>query len=61
MTQYQPAQNGHRINNFRKPKRITITIPQGVHERLEQLSHEGGRSLSNLAAFLLEQSTQKEP
>jgi hypothetical protein len=41
---------------LRKPKRITITIPQGVYERLEQLSCEDGRSLSNLAAFLLERS-----
>jgi predicted DNA-binding protein len=46
---------------LRKPKRITITIPQAVYERLEQLSCEDGRSLSNLAAFLLEQGTKKEP
>jgi predicted DNA-binding protein len=46
---------------LRKPKRITITIPQAVYERLEQLSCEDGRSLSNLAAFLLEQGIKKEP
>jgi hypothetical protein len=45
---------------LRKPKRITITIPQAVYERLEQLSAEDGRSLSNLAAFLLERGIQKE-
>ena len=45
---------------LRKPKRITITIPQAVYERLEQLSYEDGRSLSNLAAFLLERGIGKE-
>jgi hypothetical protein len=45
---------------LRKPKRITITIPQVVYERLEQLSAEDGRSLSNLAAFLLERGIGKE-
>ena len=45
---------------LRKPKRITITIPQAVYERLEQLSAEDGRSLSNLAAFLLERGIGKE-
>jgi hypothetical protein len=45
---------------LRKPKRITITVPQAVYERLEQLSYEDGRSLSNLAAFLLERGIGKE-
>jgi metal-responsive CopG/Arc/MetJ family transcriptional regulator len=45
---------------LRKPKRITITIPQAVYEKLEQLSHDDGRSMSNLAAYLLERGIQKE-
>ena len=46
---------------LRKPKRITITIPQAVYERLEELSSKDGRSMSNLAAFLLERAIQKQP
>jgi hypothetical protein len=40
----------------RHPHRITITIPQATHEQLLERSDEQGRSLSNLAAFLLERS-----
>lgn len=40
----------------RSPKRLTIIIPFTVFSSLEQRSVEEGRSLSNLAAFLLEQS-----
>lgn len=39
---------------FRKPKRISITVAQAVIDRLEKRSFEEGRSTSNLAAFLLE-------
>ena len=46
---------------LRKPKRITITIPQAVYERLEELSSKDGRSMSNLAASLLERAIQKQP
>ena len=42
---------GHR---FLSPKRITITIPHGAYQRLAERSDREGRSLSNLAAFLLE-------
>ena len=40
----------------RSPKRLTITIPYTVFSALEKRSTEEGRSLSNLAAYLLEQS-----
>lgn len=40
----------------RSPKRLTITIPFTVFSALEKRSTEEGRSLSNLAAYLLEQS-----
>lgn len=39
---------------FRSPQRITITIPHGAYQRLLERSDQEGRSLSNLAAFLLE-------
>ena len=45
-----------RVFSSRSPRRLTITIPFNVFGSLEQRSYEEGRSLSNLAAFLLEQS-----
>jgi hypothetical protein len=41
---------------FRKPIRVTITLPHNIYNHLKVRSDEEGRSLSNLAAFLLEQS-----
>ena len=41
---------------FRAPRRITITIPNGVYEELISRSNQEGRSLSNLAAFLIEKT-----
>jgi hypothetical protein len=43
----------------RAPKRITITIPHSTFEAIIQRSNEEGRSLSNLAAFILEQGIHK--
>ena len=43
----------------RSPKRITITIPHSTFEAIIRRSNEEGRSLSNLAAFILEQGIQK--
>lgn len=39
---------------FRKPRRVTITIPHSTYLELERRSCEQGRSLSNLSAYLLE-------
>jgi hypothetical protein len=39
---------------FRKPRRVTVTIPYATYLALESLSREQGRSLSNLSAHLLE-------
>ncbi|MEB3307918.1 MAG: hypothetical protein VKK98_07190 [Cyanobacteriota bacterium] len=39
---------------FRRPKRLTITVPFSTYQRLVVRSDHEGRSLSNLAAFLLE-------
>jgi hypothetical protein len=41
----------------RKPQRITITLSWAVLNRLQQRSDAEGRSLSNLAAHLLEVAT----
>lgn len=38
----------------RKPVRVTITVPKSVYDDLLQVSDWQGRSLSNLAAHLLE-------
>lgn len=38
----------------RSPKRICITVPYGTYQRLLDRSDKEGRSLSNLAGFLLE-------
>ncbi|MEB3265364.1 MAG: hypothetical protein VKN13_01980 [Cyanobacteriota bacterium] len=43
---------------FRVPKRITITIPYSTYQLLLERSGEEGRSLSNLAAYLLEHQLQ---
>ncbi len=40
----------------RQPRRITITLSFHVHEALLHRSNEEGRSVSNLCAFLLEES-----
>lgn len=39
---------------FRKPRRVTITIPYATYLELERRCYEQGRSLSNLSAYLLE-------
>lgn len=39
---------------YRSPRRISITIPYHVASNLQTRCDEEGRSLSNLAAFLLE-------
>ena len=39
---------------MRKPQRITITLPWALYQALVQESGRQGRSMSNLASFLLE-------
>jgi hypothetical protein len=39
---------------FRKPRRISITVPENVYNKLAECSTLEGRSISNLAAYLLE-------
>ena len=42
----------------RRSERLTITIPHNVSAALAQRAQAEGRSLSNLAAFLIEQHIQ---
>lgn len=59
-TQEMPSFNYNRMNLVTKsPKRITITIPYSTFQAIVERSNEEGRSLSNLAAFILEQGIQK--
>ena len=44
----------------RKPVRITITVSYALHEVLVNTSDGQGRSLSNLAAYLLETAAATE-
>jgi len=43
-----------RLPVFRSPRRISITVPHHAFSALQQRSDVEGRSLSNLAAYLLE-------
>jgi len=45
---------------FRRPRRISITVPHHAFSALQQRSDLEGRSLSNLAAYLLEISLNQE-
>lgn len=55
-----PAMNDAYLGYLqRKPRRMTMTIPDAAFRQLLQLSDEQGRSLSNLAAFLLESSLEE--
>jgi len=40
------------------PKRISVTLPDSIMKKLLKKSLKEGRSLSNLAAFLVEQSLE---
>lgn len=45
---------------FRSPRRITITLAMHTYEQLQQRCDGEGRSLSNLAAFLLEVALKQQ-
>jgi hypothetical protein len=45
----------------RSPKRISVTLPYATFLALEERSLREGRSLSNLAAFLIEQALEVPP
>jgi hypothetical protein len=55
----QATSGGKRLPlSCRKPQRISIAIPHAVYEELVKISFKDGRSMSNLASFLLEQGIQ---
>lgn len=39
---------------FKAPRRISVTVPCAIYDRLVEKSDDEGRSISNLAAYLLE-------
>jgi hypothetical protein len=43
---------------FRKPRRLSVTINEQLYQRLLRDSDQQGRSLSNYAAFLLENALE---
>ena len=43
--------------SFKKPRRVTMTIPQSLYDYLVNRSIDEGRSLSNLCSYLLETSS----
>lgn len=45
----------------RKPRRISITIPWHLAERLQTMADRDGRSLSNVCAYLLEVASSGGP
>ena len=44
---------------FRKPQRLTITVPWNLYDILVQRSDQQGRSLSNLACYWLERQADQ--
>lgn len=60
MSGREPLGSTQRLTAFRKPQRISITIPQSEYEYLVKKSAYEGRSLSNYASFLLERSVQEK-
>jgi hypothetical protein len=57
-TNPQMPRNGAAIA-FRKPQRVTITVAHSVYHYLCERSAHEGRSLSNLAAHLLERGISR--
>lgn len=50
---------GAPLQMFRKPQRVSVTIPEAVYDYLVKRSADEGRSISNLAAYLLEMASQE--
>jgi hypothetical protein len=60
---YVPANHvsNARRGQSRSSKRITITLNYATYKALEDRSSEEGRSISNLASYLLERWITEEP
>jgi hypothetical protein len=46
--------NSDNRESGRKSWRLTVTVPWAIYRSLEELSSSQGRSISNLACYLLE-------
>jgi hypothetical protein len=44
--------------DLKRPKRITITVNHSLHTKLVERSSSEGRSISNLASYLLERELE---
>jgi hypothetical protein len=44
--------------DLKRPKRITITVNHSLYEKLVERSSSEGRSISNLASYLLERELE---
>lgn len=55
---HEPHAMDHQAFNrlTRKPRRMTITLPDKIFQGLAERSYREGRSMSNLSAYLLEQA-----
>ena len=53
-----PMRSHSEPGTFLRPVRVTITIPYNAYQALVERSNAQGRSLSNLAAYLLESGLQ---
>ncbi len=51
--------NAHSGSSFRSSQRLTITVAYSTLDGLIERSNREGRSLSNLAAYLLESSLDR--
>lgn len=43
----------------RKPRRVSVTVCDSTYRNLLEMSDEQGRSISNLAAFLVERGLEE--
>ena len=57
-SRHEPMRSQSTPGPFLRPVRVTITIPYNAYQSLIERSNQQGRSLSNLAAYLLETSLQ---
>ncbi|MEN9767283.1 MAG: CopG-like 1 or ribbon-helix-helix domain, 5 [Cyanobacteriota bacterium] len=54
-----PAHSSPQSPLIRSSRRISITVPHHAFSLLQERSDQEGRSLSNLAAYLLESSMER--
>lgn len=55
---YSPQRS---VNRPRISNRLSITLPEHVAKQLSERSYQQGRSISNLAAYLIERALETLP